>query len=110
MTVTETPAFTHEAKSLLSEDERNDLILFLAENPEAGDIIEQTGGVRKVRWARQGGGKSGGYRVIYYYYTQAIPLFCVADIPQKPQRLPHNGGEERLEEICGRNPESLWST
>ena len=58
MTVTETPAFTHEAKSLLSEDERNDLILFLAENPEAGDIIEQTGGVRKVRWARQGVAKA----------------------------------------------------
>ncbi|WP_241159755.1 hypothetical protein [Desulfovibrio sp. ZJ200] len=58
MTVVETPAFTHEVKALLTEDERNDLILFLAEHPEAGDIIEQTGGVRKVRWARQGGGEA----------------------------------------------------
>lgn len=82
ITVAETPAFTHEAKALLTEDERNDLVLFLAENPESGDIIEQTGGVRKVRWARQGGGKSGGYRVIYYYYTESIPIFALMIYPK----------------------------
>ena len=55
-----------------------DLIAYLAENPTAGDIMEGTGGVRKVRWARRGGGKSGGFRVIYYYYSEAIPLFALA--------------------------------
>ena len=51
-----------------------DLIAYLAENPTAGDIMEGTGGVRKVRWARRGGGKSGGFRVIYYYYSEVIPF------------------------------------
>lgn len=102
MTVTETPAFTHEAKSLLSEDERNDLILFLAENPEAGDIIEQTGGVRKVRWARQGGGKSGGYRVIYYYYTQAIPLFALLIYPKNRKDSLTMGEKNGLKKFVGK--------
>jgi hypothetical protein len=38
----------------------------LAQFPDAGDVVKGSGGVRKVRWSRQGGGKSGGVRVIYY--------------------------------------------
>lgn len=82
MTVAETPTFTREAESLLTEEERNDLTLFLAENPESGRIIEHTGGVRKMRWARKGSGKSGGYRVIYYYYAASIPLFALLIYPK----------------------------
>ena len=75
MTVIETQSFLRTAKALVSDEERMDLIAYLAENPTAGDIMEGTGGVRKVRWARRGGGKSGGFRVIYYYYSEVIPLF-----------------------------------
>lgn len=77
MTVVETAPFLRDAKALLSEDERASLVLFLGKNPEAGDLIEDTGGVRKLRWARKGGGKSGGYRVLYYYYSERIPLFVL---------------------------------
>lgn len=40
--------------------------MFIAQNPRAGRIVRGSGGVRKVRWAREGSGKSGGARVIYY--------------------------------------------
>lgn len=46
-------------------------------NPGAGDLIEGTGGVRKLRWARDGRGKSGGVRVIYCLHSEAMPLYLL---------------------------------
>jgi len=46
-------------------------------NPASGVIIEGTGGIRKLRWKREGSGKSGGVRVIYYYYNESYPLFLL---------------------------------
>jgi hypothetical protein len=77
ITVAETTAFARRADKLLSADERTELITFLAENPEAGDEITGTGGVRKVRFAAKGKGKSGGARVIYYFFDRANPLYAV---------------------------------
>lgn len=78
ITVVEMPTFLRDAKGRLGDDERAALILYLASNPECGDVMPGTGGVRKLRWAREGGGKSGGYRVIFYYYNASIPLFALA--------------------------------
>ena len=64
--VVETPEFLTGAKHVLNESERVALIDFLAQNPMAGDLMQGTGGARKVRWAANGKGKSGGVRVIYY--------------------------------------------
>lgn len=50
---------------------------FIAANPEAGDVIPGTGGVRKVRWARAGTGKRGGARVIYFYHDAGRPLYLL---------------------------------
>lgn len=66
MKVVETAEFLRTAKPLLSESERTDLVAFIGANPEAGEVIPETGGVRKVRWALSGMGKRGGARVIYY--------------------------------------------
>jgi hypothetical protein len=44
---------------------------YIAENHDAGDVVAQSGGVRKVRWIRAGSGKSGGVRVIYFTRTEA---------------------------------------
>jgi hypothetical protein len=46
--------------------ERGEFAAFIAQNPEAGDVVRNSGGVRKVRWTRAGSGKSGGVRVIYF--------------------------------------------
>ena len=77
-TVAETPTFSRQADKLFSEDEKRELIDFLAEHPLAGDEIPGTGGVRKLRFAAFGRGKRGGARVIYYYYLdEAMPVYAL---------------------------------
>src|SRR6185437_16368345 len=77
LTVAEVPEFLRRSKELLSSVEREALIEYLAKHPKAGDLIQQTGGVRKLRWARSGRGKSGGLRVIYYFHSDRIPLYLL---------------------------------
>jgi hypothetical protein len=49
----------------------------LAQSPKAGALIQGTGGIRKLRWAREGAGKRGGARVIYYFHNERIPLYLL---------------------------------
>ena len=67
----ETSIFTADVKALLADDDYHRLQLHLAARPEDGDLIQGTGGVRKIRWAAAGKGKSGGVRVIYYHVVAA---------------------------------------
>jgi len=77
--VVETPAFQRTAaKAGMTENEIDQLIGYLAANPEAGDEVQGTGGCRKVRVAGRGKGKSGGYRVITFFSGPRIPLFLFA--------------------------------
>ena len=76
-TVIELPEYIWRADELLNEAERKSVIDYLAAHPRAGDIMEGTGGIRKIRWARGGKGKSSGVRVIYYYHDQRIPLYLL---------------------------------
>lgn len=57
-----------------TEEERGEFASFLSANPEAGDVVPESGGIRKVRWKRQGTGKSGGVRVIYFTRNEAEEL------------------------------------
>ena len=66
ITVAETPLFVRQAEQVWPGAEREEFVDFIAGNPEAGDLISETGGVRKVRWSRAGSGKRGGVRVIYF--------------------------------------------
>lgn len=76
--VVETPTFLADAKSVgMGAEEREALILFLSANPRAGDLMAGTGGARKVRFKRPGTGKSGGYRIIFYYAGEDVPLFLL---------------------------------
>lgn len=65
-TVIETPLFSKLWPDYWSEDERGEFAAFLSAHPDTGDVVPGSGGCRKVRWSRQGGGKRGGVRVIYY--------------------------------------------
>ena len=76
-TVAETPLFTKQAAELFTEEERTELIDFLATNPEVGDEIPGTSGVRKVRFGAKGKGKRGGARVIYYWYSNDAPIYAL---------------------------------
>ncbi len=75
VTVVETSSFVREASAVWTSAEYETFVTFIALNPEAGDIVPESGGVRKVRWAPPGMGKRGGVRVIYYYATLEWPLF-----------------------------------
>ena len=63
ITVAETPLFVRQAAEVWDEAEHDAFVTFIASNPEIGDVIPDTGGVRKVRWSRAGSGKRGGVRV-----------------------------------------------
>lgn len=78
-TVIETAEFLRRAKECgVTEEERAEMVNFIAAYPMAGNEIKGTGGARKVRFARPGGGKSGGYRVITFYSGAEIPVFLLS--------------------------------
>ena len=65
-TVIETPTFVRLAGDYWNDEDRTGFINFIAGDPEAGDVVPGSGGVRKVRWGSAGRGKRGGVRVIYF--------------------------------------------
>lgn len=77
ITIIEFPSFSSQIGKSKSLEERDEFIDFLAKNPDAGDPITGTGGVRKIRWAGNGKGKRGGVRVIYYFYNETAPVFLL---------------------------------
>ena len=82
-TVVETPAFLSDARLLrLTDAERFAIVTWVAANPAAGDVIEGTGGARKVRFGGRGKGKSGGYRVITFFTGQDLPVFLLNIFPK----------------------------
>ncbi len=70
LTVIETPEFITWAPRVWSDKEREEFINWIAVNPDAGDVMQESGGLRKVRWGRQGVGKRGGARVIFYTFDE----------------------------------------
>jgi hypothetical protein len=67
MVFIETPVFTRQVRELLSDEAYAAFQWHLAVNPRAGEVIQGTGGLRKVRWSAPGSGKRGGVRVIYFH-------------------------------------------
>ena len=77
MTFNELSNFTKRVIALLDDKNYAELQLTLLKRPDAGKIIKGSGGLRKVRWAAKGRGKSGGYRVIYYWWVpDSVITFC----------------------------------
>lgn len=66
-----TSVFTRRVKELIDEDAYTAFQNVLVVNPAAGDVIEGTGGIRKIRVAAKNHGKRGGARVIYYHFASA---------------------------------------
>jgi hypothetical protein len=83
--VYETAAYLARADKLMTEEERDAVVQMLARNPECGVLIEDTGGVRKVRFAVGGRGKSGGVRVVYYFHSDRAPVYLLLAFAKKDQ-------------------------
>lgn len=77
ITIVELPEYMRKIEKLLEKEERDSVIRYLALNPSAGALITGTGGIRKIRWARKGMGKSGGARIIYFFHNENLPLFLI---------------------------------
>ncbi|HEX8446419.1 MAG TPA: type II toxin-antitoxin system RelE/ParE family toxin [Sphingomonas sp.] len=81
--VIETNAYLSAAKAAgMSAQEQQAVVDLIAANPEAGEIMPGCGGARKLRVARPGGGKSGGYRVITYFSGLDVPVFLLTVFPK----------------------------
>ncbi len=72
------PAFIRSsADAGMSDEERAHVVDVVSATPDAGELIVGTGGCRKLRVAGRGKGKSGGYRVVTYYYNAEAPVFLL---------------------------------
>ncbi|PZO14330.1 MAG: transcriptional regulator [Betaproteobacteria bacterium] len=87
-TVAETPIFQKYASDVWSDTERIEFINWIANNPEAGNVIPGSGGCRKVRWSSAGQGKRGGARVIYFNATEAAIWLLIVYKKVKFDNLP----------------------
>jgi len=71
------PAYLKAAEGIFSEAERARIVDMVAADPECGELMQGTGGFRKVRVGRSGMGKRGGARVVYILRNDAFPIFLV---------------------------------
>ncbi|OKY76342.1 MAG: hypothetical protein BM485_03635 [Desulfobulbaceae bacterium DB1] len=85
MIIVETPIFTKQLLSALSDEEYRQFQNMLLERPDAGKIIPGSGGLRKLRWAAEGRGKRGGLRVIYYWFTAKGTIILLFIYPKNMQ-------------------------
>ena len=89
LTVIESPLFRKLWPLYWSEEERGEFAAHIAANPEEGDLIRESGGLRKIRWKRPGTGKSGGVRIIYFVRSlpgevMLITMFAKGDMENIP--------------------------
>lgn len=77
ITVVQLGNFDKDTKGVLTPEEVEGLITYLANHPDEGAVIPETGGLRKLRWASHGKGKRGGARVIYYFRDLNMPLYLL---------------------------------
>ena len=108
VTVVETNAFMAAAKGRMAPEEVDRLIDLLAREPESGVVLRETGGVRKLRFAVQGAGKSGGVRVVYYFCNELMPVFLLTVFAKnekenlsKAERNALAAGAQRLRDSYG---------
>ena len=77
LTVIESPLFQKLWPLYWSEEERGEFAVHVALSPTAGVVIRESGGLRKIRWARPGSGKSGGVRIIYFVRSEKGEVMLV---------------------------------
>ena len=105
-TVVELPEFQRRAKAIMSDNEREAAIVWIAENPEAGTSLG--GGLRKVRIPRAGGGKSGGFRTMYVFGGRHMPIFLIT-VFAKNEKANLSAKEQAEAVTLSKEIVSMWS-
>lgn len=85
MVIIETPIFTQRIHELISDEEYRLLQTHLVNRPDVGKVISGSGGLRKFRWSAKGHGKSGGIRVIYYWFVSQEVILLLYAYPKSEQ-------------------------
>jgi mRNA-degrading endonuclease RelE of RelBE toxin-antitoxin system len=85
MVIVEFSNFTKAITALMPDDEYRRLQAALVENPALGELIQGTGGLRKLRWSLPGRGKRGGVRIIYYWWVHRKQLLMLLAYPKNMQ-------------------------
>jgi len=93
-TVVELPEFIRRARAIMPDEERAALVTFIAAKPDVG--ISLGGGLRKVRLARDGGGKSGGFRLVFVFSGRETPLFLLTIFAKNEKANLSKGEQARL--------------
>jgi len=102
-TVIQTPTFLADSKAAgLYDDERETIVQEISRDPLAGDIMEGTGGCRKLRFPGRGKGKRGGYRTVHYYAGEDVPVLLLALIDKgESENLSKAERNELRKELAG---------
>lgn len=102
MVIIEYPGFTKTIADLLSDEDYRALQNALVENPERGDLMPGTGGLRKIRWSLAGRGKRGGARIIYYWWVRESRIYLILAYPKNVQDNLTPAQAKRLAEAIDR--------
>jgi hypothetical protein len=85
MVIIETSIFTRLIRELMDDEDYRELQLSMVQNPDKGDLIPGSGGLRKIRWKTAGKGKRGGIRIIYYWMRLDNQLWMLYAYPKTRQ-------------------------
>jgi len=100
ITVLQLPKFKAEATDLIGLDGIEALAVYLIDRPEAGDVIPDSGGVRKLRWAAKGKGKRGGARIVYLYVVVAARIYLLRCYAKNAKTDLTSDEKKRLRQIA----------
>lgn len=107
-TVIETESYLRAAKDAqMSVEEMASAVQLVAADPEGGDVMQGTGGVRKARLAGRGKGKSGGYRIVWYFGGGDIPVFLLTVFGKGEKANLTQGERNALRSLTSTLKESL---
>ena len=107
-TVIETESYLRAAKDAgMADAEMTAAVDLVASNPESGDLMQGTGGVRKTRLAGRGKGKSGGYRIVWYFGGGDIPVFLLTVFGKGEKANLTQGERNALRQLTATLKESL---
>jgi hypothetical protein len=106
--VIETKAFLAAAKDAgMDEEEREALVTTIANNPRIGDVMQGTGGCRKLRYSKPGTGKSGGYRIISWFGGDDIPVVLLSVFGKNERANLSKAERNDLAKLTGQLRDSL---
>lgn len=110
ITVVELPSYEKQIADLLTPEEADGLITQLAQEPDHGETIPETGGLRKIAWGGRGRHAKGGAQVIYYFRDLNMPLYLIAAFPRGMRIKLSDAEKAEMREVIEAIVASQWST